>query len=830
MHGLWHDLRYSVRVLLKSPGFTAVAVLSLALGIGANTAIFQLLDVLRLKSLPVSKPEQLAEVRIVDMEGARGSFDSQYPTVTNPIWEQIRDEQQVFSGISAWGAARFNLAEGGEVRPARGLYVSGDFFRVLGVPPVLGRVFTASDDVRGCGTPGVIISNAFWQREYGGDKNVIGRKLTLSRHPFEIIGVTPATFFGLEVGRSFDVALPICAEAIVSGPHSRLQSGTDWWLFITGRLKPGISLEQATASLQAVSPSLFQRTLPANYPPVSVQNYLDFKLEASEGGAGHSALRENYERPLWLLLAIAAMVLLIACANLANLLLARASLREREMAVRQAVGASRFRLIRQLLAESLLLVIVGATLGVFLAQGLSKSLVSFLSTAGDSLFLDLALDWHVLGFTAVVGAVTCILFGLTPAIRAARIAPSAAMKTSGRGLTTGGRQFTLRRALVVAQVAISLVLVATAVLFSRSLAKLTTVEAGFRQEGVLIARASFASLNLPPERRLAFRQEMLNRIKFIPGVEAVTDANIVPLSGSSSGNSIWLDGNPERKMTTAFSRVGRDYFSTLRTPFLGGRDFDERDASAAQKVAIVNEAFARKLVNGSNPVGSRFWIEATPGTPERQYEIVGLVKDTKYEHLREEFGPIAFLASVQDPRPAPSGQFLIRSRLKQDEITAAVTRALGEFNPAVSVQFQGFKSMIDESVLRERLMATLSGFFGGLALLLASIGLYGILSYGVASRTNELGIRMALGAQTRHVLSLVLREAVILVLIGVAVGLPFVFWATRFASTLLFELKPGDPVSVLLAALLILVVALIAAYLPARRATRVDPLAALRYE
>jgi putative ABC transport system permease protein len=830
MNSLWQDLRYGARMLRQSPGFTVVAVLSLALGIGANTAIFQLLDAVRLKSLPISAPQQLVEVRLVDMTAARGNFSSTYFSVTNPIWEELRDQQQVFTGVSAWGASAFNLALGGEVRPARGLYVSGDFFNVLGVTAVMGRVFTASDDQRGCGQPGAVISHSFWQREYGGDKSVIGRKLSLDKHPFEIVGVTPESFFGLEVGRSFDVAIPICAEALINGKSSQLDSGTDWWLMLIGRLKPDVSIRQATSGLQAISPSLFQSTLPANYPPVSVAGYLNFKLEAVPAGAGFSQLRDSYERPLWLLLGIAGMVLLIACANLANLLLARASVREREMAIRQAVGASRVRLMRQLLGESLMLAMVGATLGVLLAQNLSRFLVSFLSTAGNSVFLDLALDWRVLSFTVLVAALTCILFGLTPALRATRIAPGVAMRASGRGLTASRERFSLRRTLVVVQVALSLVLVASALLFSRSLIKLLSVEPGFQQEGILITRAIFGGLNLPLERRLPFRKQLLERIRSIPGVEAVSESNIVPLSGSASSNSVWADGHPDRKLRTSFSRVGQDYFTTLHTPLLAGRDFSEHDVRNSKEVAVVNETFAKTIFADSNPIGQRFWIEATPMDRERQIEIVGLVKDTKYGDLREEFGPIAFLASAQDPRPGPYGQFLIRSKLTQAETTAAVRKVLGQINPAININFQSFKAMIEDSVLGERLMATLSGFFGLLALLLAGIGLYGILSYGVANRTNEFGIRMALGAQTRHVLSLVLREAVVLVLVGVAIGLPFVFIVTRFASTLLFGLKPTDPVSLGLAGLVLFVVALLAAYLPSRRATKVDPLVALRYE
>jgi predicted permease len=389
----------------------------------------------------------------------------------------------------------------------------------------------------------------------------------------------------------------------------------------------------------------------------------------------------------------------------------------------------------------------------------------------------------------------------------------------------------LRRALVAAQVALSLTLVAGALLFSRSLGKLLTVEAGFRQEGVLVTSVGFRGLNLPPDRNLAFKGELLDRIKAIPGVESAADANKVPLDGNSSGNNVWMEGKgAEQKKGIRRGRVGVDYFKTLQIPLSAGREFDARDSSGATKVAVVNEAFARSLLNGANPVGQRFWIEKTPFEPETVYEIVGLVRNTKYEDLREEFGPIVYLASTQDPSQGPGGQFLIRSRLPQAEMIAAVKRVLNEVNPGINVRFQVFKTMIDASLLRERLMATLSGFFGLLALLLACVGLYGILSYGVASRTNEIGIRMALGAKRRDVLWLVMREAFLLVFIGVAAGLPLILAGARFASSLLFNLNTTDPLSLGGSALLMLVVAMVAGFAPARRATRVDPMVALRYE
>ena len=828
---MFQDLRYGARMLLKHKSFTVVAALSLALGVGANTAIFQLLDAARLRMLPVKNPQELAEVRPTElsMSKTRGNKSARFPAVTNPLWEQLRERQQSFSSICAWGTGGFNLAQGGEARNARALWVSGDFFNTLGVQPVLGRVFTAADDRRGCGERNVVISHSFWQREYGGDPNVVGRKLTLADQPFEIIGVTRENFFGLEVGRNFDVALPLCAEAMIAGRNNRLDSGVHWWLMVTGRLKPGRTPAQATAELQALSTGLFERTLPANYPPVSVQDYLNSKLEAVEVGAGYSLLRRDYEASLWLLLAIAGLVLLIACANLANLLLARASAREREMAVRQALGASRLRLVRQLLAESMLLAFIGAALGALLAQGLSRFMVAYLNTGGSAVFLDLSVDWRVPGFAAGLALLTCVLFGLTPAIRAARIEPGAVMKAAGRGLTAGRERFSLRRALVVAQVALSLTLVAGAFLFTRSLNKLLTVETGIKQEGLLIVGADFRRLNLPPERRLAFRQELLDRVRAIPGVAAATDADTVPLTGGGRGNAVWLDGkDAQQKAHADFNGIGLDYFKTLHTPLLAGREFQASDMANTSQVAIVNESFARQLLQGANPVGHRLRVEATPNDPETVYEIIGLARDGKFIGLREDPGPLVFLAAAQDPRPFAWRQFLIRSNLPQAEITAAVKRVFNEVNPAITIGFEGFKTMIETSLLRERLLATLSGFFGLLALALASIGLYGIISYGVASRTNEIGIRMALGAKQRDVLWLVMREAMLMALAGVAAGLPVIFFASRLIATLLYGLPPTDVVSLGLATLLLALVAFVAGYWPARRATRIDPMAALR--
>ena len=831
MSSIWQDLCYGLRLLRKSPGFTSVAVISLALGIGANTAIFQLLNAVRLRSLPVPRPNELAEVKIANTDSRSGSFSSSHPSITNPQWEYIRDHQGAFSGAFAWSEDSFNLAQGGQVRPARGMWVSGDFFKVLGVTPALGRIFTSADDKRGCGTGGVVISHSFWQREFGGAPGAVGGKLTLDGQPFEVIGVTAPGFFGLEVGRSFDIAVPICAEQMVKGENSRLDMRHGWWLTVMGRLKPGLTIDQATAQLDAISPALFQETVPPVYNPPGKDNYLKFKLGAFPAGSGLSNLRRQYEYSLWLLLGIAGLVLLIACANLANLMLARASIREREIAVRLALGASRGRLIRQLLAESLLLSAIGAVIGAFIAQGLSRFLVSFISQQGRALFLDLSPDWRLLAFMAGLAIFTCILFGLTPAFRATRTTPGAVLKAAGRGLTASRERFGIRRMLVVSQVALSLILLVGALLFTRSLQKVMGVDPGFKQDGVMVVDLDFSKLKISKDRRLAYKRDLLDRVRAIPGVDSAADTLIVPMSGSGWNDSVEILGSdPIKKGIPMFNQVTPDFFKTLGATMVAGRDFNDYDTPTAPKVAIVNETFARQLLDGHDPIGKRFQVETPPGAPALIYEIIGLVRDTKYYNLREDFKPTAFVAASQAKDHYEGSQFMLSSRLPASGLTAAVRQTILEASPEINLDFQIFKTQIRDGLLQERLMATLSGFFGFLAVLLATVGLYGVLSYTVAQRRNEIGVRMALGADRLKIVKLILGDAGILLAIGLGVGLLLALLGAKAAASMLFGLKPSDPVTIAVAIAALGAVGTLASYIPARRAAGQDPMAALRDE
>ncbi len=828
---LRQDVRYGARQLRLSPAFTAVGVLSLALGIGANTAIFQLVDAVRLRTLPVQNPQELAFIDFPSGSERSGWFSTRNSRLTFAQWEQIRTQQQAFTGTVAWSAARFNLTQGGEARFAQGLYVTGDFFRVLGVSPLLGRTFTKDDDGPACASPSAVVSYAFWQREFGGDAGALGRMLSLDGRMFPVIGVTPASFFGVEVGYQYDVAIPLCADRLLSEDgKGRMPMAQAWWLAAMGRLKPGWTAERATAHLQALSPGIMQASLPPMYRPDKAKRYLANKLVATGGATGLSNLRRQYETPLWLLLATTGLVLLIACANIANLLLARASVREREMAIRLAMGAARGRLIRQLLAESLLLAVIGAALGALLAQVLSRGLIAFLSTADNHVFVGLGIDGRVLGFTAALAVCTCLLFGLLPAWRATRLAPAAAMRAGGRGLTAGRERFGVRRALVVSQVALSLVLLVGALLFVRSLQNLMSVDAGFRPEGVVAVNLDLRRPAYSEDRRANVYRDLLSRLSAGPGVISAAQVGFTPVSGSGWNGRVHPEGTSTESKESNFNRVGPGYFRTMGTPLLAGRDFDDRDSLSSPKIAIVNEAFVAQLFKGVNPVGRSFRVEGEAGKPDPVYQIVGVVRNTKYRELREDFLPISFVPMAQDEKPDAGATFVLRTSGSFRDVFSGVKTAVAAVHPEIGIEFRVLKVQLENSLLRERLMATLSGAFGVIAGLLAALGLYGVIAYMVARRRNEIGIRMALGADRGRVIRLVLREAGVLVAAGLLVGTCLAQWAGRAASTLLFGLKPNDPATIAGAMGLLACVALIASYGPARRASRLDPMQALRDE
>jgi len=825
---LVQDVRFGARMLRKNSGFTAVVVITLALGIGANTAIFSLLDSVVLRFLPVEKPEQLVQITRRGPEpGHQG-----VPSFTNPIWEQVRDQQDVFSGALAFGAQEFDLAQGGEAHYAKGLWVSGDFFRTLGVRAAAGRLITVADDQRGCSGVAVL-SYSFWQDHLGGAASALGSMISLDNHTYPVIGVTAPGFYGVEVGAKFDVALPFCATAIFDGARPRLDHRSWWWLAIVGRLRPGISPAQLRARLELISPRVFAATVPANWDVASQKNYQKWMLTSAPVSTGTSGLRRQFVRPLQILMGVVGIVLLIACANIAGLMLARAATRQREMAVRRAVGASRLRLIRQLLTECLLLSTAGALLGILFARWGSMLLVRFISTARDQVYLDLSFDWRVLGFTASIAIITAVLFGVLPAFRSTRISLTSAMKGSLAVDPERHARFRPGRWIVAAQVALSLVLLVGAGLFLRSFVKLVTLDIGFDRENVLMMHAEARTAGIQPAKWMATWDEIERRLSTQPGVLSASRCLLTPVSGSEWNQNVHADSpnSPAGDASLVYlNAVTPAYFRTLRIPLLAGRGFSVGDTATSPKVALINQTMARKFYSNLNPVGRFFRMEGDQGKLGDPIQIVGVVRDSKYESLREEDYACAYLPVSQAPGFGGGPNFLIRTSVRPSAVVSLIQSTVAGVNKSISIQFNTLARQVDDSLVQERVLATLSCFFAGLAMLLVMVGLYGAISYMVTLQQTELGVRMALGAAPGSILRLVLRDVVLILTVGVAAGTGITLLSVQLLQSLLFGLAARDRATIALAAGVVSLVAFIAGYLPARRAAKVDPMSALRYE
>jgi predicted permease len=816
------DLRYAFRALRANPGFAATAVLSLALGIGANTAIFSILNAVMLRSLPVEDPHRLVQV---DSPTGGGYF-------TNPIWEQVRDHQQAFSGALAFGTDSFDLSDGGESHLAEGLWTSGEFFRVLGVPAMRGRVFTTDDDIHGGGRSGpvAVISYTFWKAHYHSDPAILGQTIRLNRHPFAIIGVTPPWFTGLEIDKHYDVAIPIGCEPILHTDQSALQARSWWWLRILGRLKPGITPQEAEARMKALAPEVNRATLPP-WDAEGKRLYLQRSFSLKPAATGFSDTGHDYRKALFTLMAVVGLVLLIACANIANLLLARAAARQREISIRMAIGAARRRVMRQLMSESLLLSVLGAVAGLLFAIWGSRLLVHWISTARSELQLDTTPDFRVLAFTIGVACLTGLFFGLAPALRATSVSPNHVLKEHARG-TVGGH-LSLGRALVTGQVALSLMLLVGAGLFLGTFRNLLNTDLGFRSHNVLLTRAAMMQSNIARKQRPRVYGEIVARLRAIPGVAAASCSALTPISHEGWNNNISPEGYSSKGNDDTlvwFNRVSPGFFATLQTPLLIGRDFSEHDGLGAPPVMIVSESVARRFFAGSSPIGKTITAEAGGPGKKAAYQVIGVVKDAKYDTVKEDTTLTVYLPTAQDDDPWSNVTFEIRSSQPAAAIVPAVRETIGQVNRGISLEFQNLETQVDDSLLQPRMVALLSAFFGGLALLLAMIGLYGVTAYGVARRQSEIGIRMALGAQPASVIWLVLREVAIMLVIGTALGLAASIAAGRLVASLLFGMKANDAAPLALGALLLAAATSLAAYVPAHRAARLDPMTALREE
>jgi putative ABC transport system permease protein len=832
---LGRDLKVAFRQLRQTPIVSAVALLSLALGIGANVAIFSLVNALILKALPIHEPERLVQIQLIDLPQAADASlmpVSNTTSFTYPQWEYLRDHQDFFAGVTAVGYARFNLNASGEARPIPGLYVSGRFLDTLGVTPIIGRGFTVDDDRRG-GDAVAIISHGFWQREFGGGRAVLGRTVNLDGNAFTIIGVTPPEFFGVRVGFTFDVMIPLGNEPIIRGVESALDRRSTWWLSLFGRLMPGETMAQAQARLQALHGELRAATMPPDYRPEDKDRYFADPFGLTEAATGISNLRDRYSRPLYVLLVIVGLVLTIACANMANLLLAQSMARRRELAVRLSLGARRSQLIRQLLVESVMLSGAGALAGLAIAAWGSRALIAIMSTRTNVIALDLSMDWRVFAFTAVVGVLTGLLFGVVPAMRGTALSPADTLRDHARGIVSGGGRLNIGHGLVALQVALSFVLVFGSTLFVRTLVTLTTQGMGFEAERVLLATVDLRRTGAAADARLALFEQTRDAVAAVPGIEAAAVSFVTPVSGSTWNLRISVPGyeGSERDRSSLYNGVTHDYFKALGTPLLTGRDFSPADRAGSPEVAIVTEAFAKKYFAAQNPIGKTFVLEGFgPDRKDRQLEIVGLVADAKYRTLREEPQPTIYAPMAQAQQISSSVRMVIKTLGEPWQSREAILAAIGGVNKQIAIDFRTLEEDLGAAVLQERLIASLSAFFGGLALLLAALGLYGVMSYSVSLRRNEIGVRMALGAEPSRVVSLVLRHVAMITVVGLIVGAAAAVGTGRFINSLLFNLAATDRTMIMVTAITLAAAAALAGYLPARRAARIDPMSALREE
>jgi predicted permease len=829
---LFQDLGYALRTFRRSPTFTLVAVLSLALGIGANTAIFSLINALLLRELPVQEPGRLVVLGDPSRVHSLSTGSIRNDILSTPLYEAIRDQNQVFSGVLASGrTGRLNVgiepAAGAEPETARGRLVSGNYFSVLGVRAARGRTFTAEEDRAPGAAPFVVISHGYWTRRFDQDPKVLGRRITLNDHPFTIIGVTPPEFFGEIVGVATDLWIPLSMQPQVNPGRDYHDRWDASWILLLGRLAPGASLERARAEINVLYPRILKG---ANLPAEKLPAPEDMRIEVSPGGEGFSSLRPQLEQPLLTLMAMVALFLLVACANVANLLLERSMARQKEIAVRLALGAGRARLIRQLLTESVLLSGLGGALGLLVAYKASTAFLRLV--AGNSAAaVDLRPDLPVLGFTALVAILTGIFFGLAPALRATRVELAPTLKESARsvaGQGAGGR-WPLGKLLVVVQFALSLLLVMGAGLFLRTLRNLERLDLGFPRDELLLVNIDPVAGGYEGARLETVPRELVDRLQALPGVSAVTYSENGIFSGTESATSVRIEGyqGPAGdEPVINYDLVGARYFQTVGIPLLLGRDFELRDGSGAPRVAVINEEMAKRIFPGKSPLGRRILIL---GPPDLEYEIVGVAGNARDHELRGPVPPRFYIPMAQSGR---TDAFNLEIRTQEPAaLVAPVREAIRAFDPDLPMSdLEPLGSMVDETITNERTIARLSIVFGLLALVLAAIGLYGVISYTIARRINEIGIRMALGARRSRVLWMVLRETLLLAFLGIVIGVPAALGSARAVSSRLFGLSAWDPATLATAIGILLGVALLAGLVPGSRATRVSPVQALRYE
>jgi len=827
MTQILQDVRYAVRLLAKNPGFTAVVVFTLALGIGANAAIFSITDKVLLQSLPVSDPDQLVVLSAYDPKEGPGTES----TFSYAMYQDLRDRSDVFSGVITRGGAQMNVSYADQNERVRGEMVSGNFFEVLGVRPWAGRLFTQDDDRTPGAHPVAVISYQFWERRFAKDPNIIGTTILVNEHPLIVLGVTPPSFYGVDLSGNPDVRVPMMMTPVFNPlPPTRLTSRRHQWLSVMARLKPNVSKEQAQASMDVLYRQI--RELEAQDLPSSVSNaarerFIAGRIAVLPGDQGLRSLQVDMKTSLLLLLGATCAVLLILGANLANLMMARATVRAPETAVRLALGAGRWRLLRQWLTEGVVLSIVGGAVGIVIALWLKAGLLMFIPQDFRA-NLNVPNNWRLYLFILGLAIVMGIAFSLVPAIQVARQRFVPGLRLETRSFTSGGRLLSFRSALILVQVALSLPLLVSAVLMVKTLQNLRAVDTGFGKENVLFASVNPALNGYSPERTMSFYDELLSRTRALPGVASASLASDTPISGGWDQLSLVIEGyNPREGERTSsdVTVVSSDYFKVLGIPLLNGRDFNDQDRLGTPKVVILNEKMARHFFGSTDVLGKRIGLDDVP-----DMTIVGVVKDAQYIDLRRNTRRHFYLPVTQQ-KQLTNLTLHVKTTSGPDTVAESLRAQLKNLDPHLPLyNVKTLSAEIDESLIQERLVTWLSSAFGMLASLLTALGLYGVLTFTVARRTREIGIRVALGAQRRDVFRLVMFRGVVLVGVGVLAGLGASVAFGRLIGSLLFGVEPSSPLTLAIVSLGLVAVALLACYLPARRATKVDPLEALRYE
>jgi putative ABC transport system permease protein len=826
-----HDLRFAIRTLLRAPLFTAVAVLSLALGIGANSAIFSLLYQVLMRSLPVANPESIA---VLHFEGARNGSsqsDSDASVFSYPMYRDLRDRNQVFDGLIARSGAGASVIFNGQAERVDGELVSGNFFPVLGVKPLFGRLLTPADDVTPGGHPVAVLSYGYWTRRFGGSSAILSQTLRINGLSMTVVGVAPRDFLSLIGGQSPDVYVPIAMRSLMNAGVDDLSKRDSYWMNLFGRLKPGVTRARAQASLGPIFRGILDGELAAKSGGSARfrQRFLASRLSLQPAARGVNQLERQWAKPLGMVMAMVGLVLLIACANVANLLVSRAAARRREVAVRLAIGAARWRLMRQFLIESVLLACAGGIASLAFAYWVSKGLLTLVSTDSLGGWLTPAIDLRLLAFTFVVALVTGVLFGMAPAFSATGPDVVPALKDSAASIARG--HVHLRRVLVTAQVALSLVLLIAAGVFARSLANLLHYNLGFRPERLLVFSVNPALNGYSSASTASLIDRLRERLAALPGVVSVGATQMTPLSNTGMGANVTVEGYhaaEDENTDCQVTAISPGYFRTLGVPLIAGREFTRAD-DGKTKVVIVNQAFADHFLPGQNPIGRRMTPGA--GTVKPDIEIVGVVGNTKHDSVREKQSPRFFYLPYKQVNGLRRVSMLVRTNGDTAALSNQIRALVREMDASLPVmKMQSMETQVEQTLSIDRLIAWLAAGFGGLAMLLAAVGLYGVIAYIASRRTVEIGIRMALGASRASIAWLVLREVALLLAAGVAIGIPGALAAGRFAESQLFQVHANNAPVIIGAAVVLSLAALAAGYVPARRAARLDPLRALRYE